>query len=259
MKRSVIILSLLVLSLSAFAQAPPPKPELYLIHEEVARPSMIMQYEAVTRDFLNAFTEKKADPKIFGMNLYLSTDMHYIYVVPIANWAALDTMMASWMTIGETIGKEKWRDLMNRGNAAMISYDEFVVMRRPDLSYAPANPRLKMEEHKFHHLMFYYLDAGGVEEAEKIAKDYVALFKSKNISEPFDIFQSLSGTDLPVWVVSVPARSAADFYATEEKVNATLGDAVRPLQARALAVTRKFDVRDVVARPEMSYPLPTAK
>jgi hypothetical protein len=259
MKRSVLAsLACIALALPALAADPvaPVKPQLYLIHEEIARPSMLVQYESTTNELLAAMTEKKADPKVFGMNLYVTTDFHYVFVVPIANWASIDGFQQSWMTLGESVGKEKWANLMKRGNQTMESYSEFVVARRPDLSYEPATPRFKPEEARFSHWEFYYLDPARADEAEQIAKDYASLFRAKNIGDGFSVFMAVSGSDLPLLVVSVPAKSAADFYVEDEKVNATLGKDVVPLQMRALAITRRYETRDAVFRPEMSYPVP---
>ena len=258
MKRGLLALGFLFLAVSVSGQATPEKPQYFLIHEEMAKPSMLQQYEGASRDIVATFKEKSADPKVFNVNVYMATDFRYLYVVPIANWAGLDAFQQSWMALSQTVGKDRWRDLMTRGNNAMSSYNEFVIMRRPDLSYTPASPRLKPEEQPFVHMMFYYLDPARSDESEQIAKDYVALFKAKNISDAFSIFQFMSGNDLPVLLATTRAKSAADFYANDEKVNAMLGADVRALQARALAITRKFEVRDAMYRPELSYPGPAA-
>ena len=258
MKRGLLALGFLFLAVSVSGQATPEKPQYFLIHEEMAKPSMLQQYEGASRDLVAAFKEKSADPKVFIVNVFATTEFQYLYVVPIANWGGLDVFQQSWMAFGQTVGKERWRDVMTRGNNAMSSYNEFVIMRRPDLSYTPASPRLKPEEQAFVHMTFYYLDPARSDESEQIAKDYVALFKAKNISDAFSIYQVLSGTDLPILLATTRAKSAADFYANDEKVNAMLGADVRALQARALAITRKLEVRDAMYRPELSYPGPAA-
>jgi hypothetical protein len=251
-----ICVALLSLAIPAIAADPAPaaKPQLFLIHEEVARPSKLMQYESTTNELLAAITEKKGDPKIFGMNLYTTTEFHYVFVVPIANWAAIDTFQANWTALGESIGKEKWASLMKRNNETMESYNEFVVVRRPDLSYEPVTPRVKPEEQRFVHWAFYYLDPARAEESEQIARDYAALFKSKNIGDGFTVYQAVSGNDMPLLVVGVPAKNAADFYTEDAKVNATFGADIAPLAMRAMAITRKYRTMDAVYRPEMSYP-----
>ncbi|GAC1437900.1 MAG: hypothetical protein NVSMB68_09760 [Thermoanaerobaculia bacterium] len=250
--------SLLPVALLA-QNAPTPKPELFLIHEEVAKPSMLGQYESVTRELLNLFAEKHADPKVFGMNNYMTTDFHYLFVVPIANWAALDTFQQSWMALGQAVGKDRWSDLMNRGNAAMSSYNEFVVAKRSDLSYMPATPRLKQSEVGFVRWAFYYIDASKpMEDVEQVAKDYAALFRSKNVPDPFTVYQAMNGSDLPLLIVAIPARDAADFWAEDQRVNSMVGADVRPLQVRAMRNTRRYELRDGTVRRDLSYPPPAA-
>ena len=255
---TLIALGIFSISLPILAADPvaAPKPQLYLIHEEVARPSMLPQYESMTTEILNTLTEKKADPKVFGMNLYVTNDLHYVYIVPISGWAALDTFQQSWMKIGEAVGKEKWAMVMKRANETMESYTELVAAYRPDLSYVPANPRFKPEEAKFVHWEFYYLDAVRAEESEQVARDYVAFFKSKNIGDGFQVYQAQSGSDLPLLVVAVPAKSAADYWETDEKITAAYGKELQPLQMRAMSITRRFETRDANYRADLSFPLP---
>ena len=255
------LLLLAAVTLSGQTPAAPatPAPQYFLIHEEVARPSMVAQYESVTRDLLNAFTEKKADPKVFGMRLYTSPDFHYYYVVPISSWAAMDAFPASWASISQAVGKDRWKDLMLRGNSAMSSYNEYVIMRRDDLSYVPANPRVPVQDRMYAHWSFYYVDAAHTDDIEQVAKDFVALYKSKNLDTGFTVYQVMSGNDLPLYIVSSAGRNAADYWANDERVNAILGNDVRPLQARAASYTRKLEMREGRLRPEMSYPLPATK
>jgi hypothetical protein len=252
MKRIVLLVSFLAFS-SAFAQDMP-RPELYILHEEVVKPSAMMAYEAASKDFLNTLAEKKVSSPALTWNAFMSNDMHYLYMVRIPNFAALDSSMAEWEKAKATVGAARWTDLERRGSEPLASYNETVFMRRPDLSYDPANPRLKMEEHRYFRLDFYYLVPGKMTEAEAIAKDYVALFKRKNITEAFNIFIGILGENLPLLVASIPAKNEADSIALDERVNATLGADVRPLQARAMAITRRFERRSVMARPDLSYP-----
>jgi hypothetical protein len=253
MKRLSLVASLVVLfTLSVYA-ADPPKPQLFLIHEETAMPSMITQYEASTKDLIKAFADKKMTSSSFMVNTYMTNDFHYLYMTPIANWAQIDSVYKDWMTADATVGKERWADIMKRGGAAMVSYDDAVAARRDDLSYQPENPRLKMEEMPYARVDYYYLKPGAEAAAEQVAKDYVALFKEKKIADGFTIYMAMSGHDLPLLVAVIPAKSPADFAAVDEKTAATLGDALRNLQGRALALTRRIEHKDSWYRPDMSY------
>ena len=57
MRRILLLVSCLTAS-AALAQNMP-KPDLYLVHEETAKPSSMAGYESAGRDFLAALTEKK--------------------------------------------------------------------------------------------------------------------------------------------------------------------------------------------------------
>jgi hypothetical protein len=257
MKRTILLVSFLAFS-AAFA-ADMPKPELYLIHEEVIKPGSMMAYEAAGKDFLAALSEKKFNSPALIFNAYMTNDLHYLYIFPIANFASLDSSYVEWEKAKLAMGADRWAALERRSADASVSYNEIVTMRRPDLSYAAANPRLKPDEQKYVRLDFYYLVPGKQSEAEAIARDYAALFKAKNITESYSIYLGVLGNDLPVLVAAVPARSAADQAAADERVNATLGADVLPLQARAMAITRRFERRDATFRPDLSRMAPAAK
>ena len=252
MKRIALLVSLLGLS-SAFAQDMP-KPDLYIVHEEVVKPGSMMSYEGASKDFVNTLAEKKISSPALSWNAYMTNDMHYLYVVRIPNFAAMDSSMAEWDKAKAAVGAARWGDLERRSSEGMSSYSEIVTMRRADLSYMPANPRLKQEEERYVRLDYYYLLPGKQAEAEAVAKDYVALFKQKNIGERYSIFISVLGSDLPLLVAAIPAKSAADLLSADERVNATLGADVRPLQGRAMALTRRFERREAAYRPDLSYP-----
>jgi hypothetical protein len=129
-------------------------------------------------------------------------------------------------------------------------------MWRPDLSYMPATPRLAQTDRRYFRWDFYYLLPGREKESEQIARDYAALFRQKGITDSFNIYTAVLGTDLPLLVAAIPAKSATDLLAADERINATLGADVRPLQQRAMAITRRFERREGTLRPDLSYPAP---
>ena len=257
MKRT-FLLFLLLASFSAFAQqAEMPKPQLYIVHEEVAKPSGMMQYEASAKDFVAALSEKKVPA--LNWRTFMTSDFHYIYLAPIANFAAYDAMQSEWGRARDMVGASRFDEVMHRGNDAMVSYNEQIVMWRPDLSYMPAAPRLAQTDRRYFRWDFYYLLPGHEKESEQIARDYVALFRQKGITDSFNIYTAVLGTDLPLLVAAIPAKSQTDLLAADERNNATLGADVRPLQQRAMAITRRFERREGTLRPDLSYPGMTSK
>jgi len=254
MKRTILALALLFAPAAVFAQ---PKPAFIVVHEEIVPPAMVARYETLSKEFVSMLAAKNiADPNI-NFSTFMTPDFHYLFVSRLpGGLAGYESMFNSWMSLPEKIGKDKWADFTGRSVGSMNSYNEVLAMRRDDLSYAPAAPRLKPEEQGYVHWQFYYLVPGKESEAEAIARDYAALFKAKNMTDPFTVYLAMNGNDLPLLVVATTGKSAADYAVNDDRVNAMLGNDVRPLQARALAITRKFETREGWYRPDLSYPAP---
>jgi len=261
MRRTALALALLALPLAVFAQpAPSPKPAIIAVHEEIVPPSMVMRYEALTKELLATLAAKNVNDPNIALTTFMTPDFHYVYVSPLkGGLAGFETMFNAWMSVPDKVGKEKWAEMTARSVGTTSSYNEILAMRRDDLSYMPAIPRLKPEEQVYVRWQFYYLVPGKESEAEQVAKDYASLFKSKNIADGFTIYMAMNGNDLPLLVAAITAKSAADFAMIDEKNTATLGNDLRALQARALSITRKFETREGWYRPDLSYPAPPMK
>src|SRR5438309_10051129 len=148
MKRTFLLFALL-LSFSAFAQQTEmPKPQLYIVHEEVVKPSAMMQYEASAKDFVAALSEKKFSSPALNWRTFMTPDFHYIYLAPIANFAAYDSIQGEWNRARDMVGASRFDDVMHRGNDAKASYNEQIFMWRSDLSYTPTAPRLAQTDRR---------------------------------------------------------------------------------------------------------------
>lgn len=250
MKRLVLIALSLACAAAALA-AEPAKPMLFDIREEVANPAMVPQYESATKDLVKLFND--GGPSVsasYRFTTFMTNDLHYVYLLPLANYAALDRMNDDWMNAGKTFGNDRWMDIMKRNANAMTSYNDTVVMYRPDLSYEPSDAAMQQP---YARVQFYYLRPGAEQQAEQVARDYATLFRSKNIPNGFRIYMAQTGMDLPLLVAVIPAKSASDWTMADEKNNATLGDALKALQMRAMSISRRIESKEIWARPDLSY------
>jgi hypothetical protein len=98
-------------------------------------------------------------------------------------------------------------------------------------------------------------------DADALAKEFVALFKAKNMPNGYRLFKSEMGPDMPAIIVEVGAKDAADYYAQETSNRTTLGAEGQALFAKAFALTRRFETRSGWLRPDLSVmpPAPAQK
>ena len=245
------LLCALVLGGTADVSAQGPTGPMFVIHQEIVSPGKVAEYEAGSKAFIAMIQQHRATMPDFSYDAIMGEDFVYTFIAPIKDMGGMDAIGQQFGAMAQA-GGAKWAELMARNDENIEYYSEWVASLAPDVSYYPANPRIKQEEAKFNNYDFYYLKSGKGPDAMAIAKDYKELFASKGIRNGYQIFVALTGSELPLLVVQSGAKSPADFAASLEADQAALGDAGKALAARAMAITRRFETKGAWGRPDLS-------
>jgi hypothetical protein len=230
-----------------------PAPQYFVLHQEKAKPSMVKEYESTTKEFVAMVKANKTKMTHFSFNCFASPDFTYTFVAPIPNLAGLDAINADFGALAQSAGAALL-DLNKRGGVAMERVDESVIQRLPELSYAPPEPRLESGRARYYHYGFYYVIPGREPEVEALGQEYLKLFKAKGVTNGYTIYKGVMGADLPYYFVSEGALDAADFQAEDAKTAAQVGPELQALGARLMALTRRYETREAVPRPDLSLP-----
>jgi len=230
-----------------------PAPQYFVLHQERAKPSMIKEYESTTKEFVALVKANKTKMPHFSFNAFVSPDFLYSYVSPIPNLAGMDAINGDFGALFQAAGPAL-SDLNKRGGVAMERVDETVIQRLPELSYAPAEPRLESGRARYYHYGFYYVIPGREAEVEALGQEYLKLFKAKGVKNGYTIYKAVMGADMPYYFVSEGALDAADFETEDAKTAALVGPELQALGARLMALTRRYETREAVPRPDLSVP-----
>jgi hypothetical protein len=255
MKRRTLAALALVAVLAALAvpalAAEPPR--LFVLHQEIVKPSMIPLYEQTTKEFLGLVQQHRSASPAFWFTTFAGHDYVYSYVGPIQSFATIDTINAGFQALAEASGP-KWPDVMKRNGEAIDYIRESVLMEDPSLSYTPDKPRIKDEEARFFHFDLYYVQPGREPEAEALAREFVDLFRRKGVTSPYRLFKVVMGPETPLLTVVIPARDAADYAAQDAAARELLGAEGQALFQRAFALSRRFEQHEAWIRPDLSLP-----
>lgn len=236
-------------SLTSLAQAGEEKPQLFVVWEDIVHPSKSMGYEAGLKAWVD-FNTKYKYPR--PVTVYRTNDYRYYILIPIEKLADIDDFEKYFTELGEEAGKE----VAEIGKLMAGTYESGtfgVVALRTDLSYAPENPRVKLEDINFVWWNYYYIKSGKEKEAEAIAKEWQALWKSKGITDYFNVYQPMLWSDLPVMVAAGGAISAADYYSHMEKNVEKMGDEYLALTKKTMDACRRFEQRTGFILRDLSY------
>lgn len=249
--RTRLLSALALLAGAPLALGQQQAPAYFVVHQEVAKPTMVAQYEATSKEFVALVKAHKDKMPHFRFNAYVSPDFTYTYVVAMPNIATMDAINAEFGALAQAAGAS-FMDINRRGGAATDHVRESIVALAPELSYRPAQPRLKPEEIRYVHYDFYYVLPGREPDADALSADYLKLFRDKGIANGYNVYKTVMGPEMPLYVVAIGAKDAGDFHAENAKTQAQLGAEGQTLAGRAMGLTRRFDQRSAVPRPDLS-------
>jgi hypothetical protein len=240
----MVFLSVLFV-LSGLTGAQEQKSQLYSISEMAVKPAMAAKFEAAVKKEIEL-----GYPMPF--ETYSTDDFFYYFLVPIENYAGIDSMTKAEGDWAAKIGQE-YQALMKSVEGTFDYYRAGVVRSVPELSYAPKKPRLKPEEQKFISWGYAYVEFGKEKEFADICKQFVEVSKSKDTSIGWNMFVVESGTEMPFYFWAEGGKSAAEYYAENEKVMKKMGEEkFAELWNKLLATLRKFETKSGMLRPDLS-------
>lgn len=240
----MVFLSVLFV-LSGMTGAQEQKAQLYSISEMAVKPAMAAKFEAAVKKQIEL-----GYPMPF--ETYSTDDFLYYFLVPIENYAGIDSMAKAEGEWGAKIGKE-YEALMKSVEGTFDHYRAGVIRFLPELSYAPKKPRLKPEEQKFITWGYAYVEFGKEKEFSDINRQFVELYKSQDASIGWNMFVVESGAEMPLYFWAETGKSAAEYYAEKGKDWKKVGEEKRAeLWNKFLATVRKFESKTGRLRPDIS-------
>lgn len=224
--------------------------QLWLVHQEIAKPSMLQQWNSTTLEVMQ-LAAKVGAPTMTRSIVLEGEDLTFSFAVPLKSFNDITGVSQDFDLMAKKEPKA-FADLMQRGWAPVESSREFFLRERTDLSYRPEHSSLKPEDMRFYRYDTYAVMPGKEDEAMAIAREFAALYKAKGVTRPYRVFWVESGPDMPALVVESPAKDGADYYTELAAERAQLGEEGKALFARAYAISRRIQHNNAWLRPDLS-------
>ena len=246
----LLLTGLLIYSTITLAQEEP-KDQLYWVREEVAKVDMWNQYEETSKQWVEMMTGADLDfPYMWASQ---RDDGHYYYLFPLDNYAAIDKMPEIFGSAIEKIGKEKWAEFMKKNESSMVTHKDFIATRSAKYSYAPKEPRLKPEDAKFIHWMFFHYKLENRKEIMDIMMEWKKLYEEKNIKNGYTIWLIELGLDNNMIALTENFKDGADYYASMEADNALMETEASVLWAKMAPFITSIENKYGEQRPDLGF------
>ncbi len=234
------------LSLSAVTAQTPSDGQFVRVHQIHVKPGMTAQYEAARKDLIAEFAKHKYS---YGFTESRGENLVYRRVIQLDNWADLDRRSAEGARIRPSLDPS----IRRRLDEAVDHLTYWTFRTRPDLAYTPDNPRLSPEEVGFHHYVFLYLRRGIGNEFDETLKKLLDLRKKHLPGDVITVAQAVTGSDVPMLLIRIPAKDAADYYAQTQRLQSAAGAEQQRLIEQLRRSYRKLEQSNNTVLPELSY------
>lgn len=221
--------------------------QAYWIHEDVVKPSMTAEYEAVCKELTSALAEHAID---FPTIVTQTMDNRYLWVSPIASMSDIQND-DTFDQLSEKMGAEAMGALFDRMDKCYEIEQDYVLHLRKDLSYMPGGITQTPEGKNFR--KFYYLhynpsDSKAIGDQMKAVK---ALFESKGSKVHYRVYQSGFGTRGAFYMVAVAAADAGEDALMSAENRELFGEEGQSTMGKMFSMLRKYEEFSGYMRPDL--------
>jgi hypothetical protein len=227
------------------------KDQLYWVREEVAKVDMWDKYESTSKEWIEMMTSAGLDfPYMWASQ---RDDGHYYYLFPLENYAAIDKFPGIFGAATDKIGKDKWAKFMVENESSIVTHKDFIVTRSAKYSYWPEEPRLKPEDAKFIHWMFFHYKLENRKEIMDIMMEWKKLYEEKNIKNGYTIWLIELGLDNNLITLTESYKDGADYYTSMETDNALMEAEASALWAKMSPFITSVENKYGNQRPDLGF------
>jgi len=233
-----------------FSQAEKTKPHLIYVLEVRAKTTKVEEFENSVRELIGLFKKFEFPRSIVGD---ITEDYCYLFSTPIESYGDIDILYKDLAGIQKRMDADKHQILRIRFKDALKSTRSGVILKRPDLSYAPNEPRLHALEARYMRMDVFYIKAGREEEFEDFCKTLADQWQQKGVSEPFSVYAGQMGTDSPVYYLSMAGINPADFWSHAGRTWDHNGSEFPKLRKKIMPFCRKWEFNTGWLRLDLSF------
>ncbi len=222
----------------------------YQIHEDVVLPSMVGEYEAVAKEFMN--NVKKYNMPEMKWITTQTNDFRYLYVSPISKMADLDNNKG-WIALRDGMGADSMTALFTRMGKCYDVHFDYILNLDKELSYMPGGITQTPEGQDYRR--FYYLYTTPQNEV-KLAENMKAvkdLFQKKGSKMEYRVYRSGFGVKEEYYMVAIAAKDGITFETIDADNNKLLGADADKIFGDMMKYVSKFEEVTGRMRPDLAW------
>lgn len=240
-------LTLLFISLTALAQQG--ENQAFLIHEDQVKPSMMEEYEKVSRELVSAC--KTNNVKNINWSVASMHDGTYLAITPIKGLS--DIQNFNFEDLREKVGEAKFSQMFEDFNKCYSNHGDYVTILMPSLSYMPDGLTTNTEGKNYR--VWHRLDVSpaNIQKVQDKMKELKDLYASKNSKMHYRIYRSGFGNVGDYFVAVISAKDAVDYDSMSAENQKLIGEEGKKIFDEMFEYVDAYTVKRGSMRPDLAY------
>lgn len=240
------LLSMLLVIAPIFINA---QNQAYWVHEDQVKPAKVMEYEQVTKDFIDAC--KKHELKNADWATAQVNDGKYLTISPIEKMADFDKNPLA--PLAEKMGEKEFVKIFNRFNQCYDKHRDYVVILNSALSYMPEGLDVDTPGQDYRKWHFLHVIPSNISKLRAKMKEIKTLYKDKGSKEYYRVYRSAFGTNGDYYLVTISAKNAQSYAQLSTENDTLLGDEGEKMMQELYGLLESYEVKTGRMRPDLGY------
>lgn len=222
--------------------------QMYEVHEDQVKPSMVTQYEKTAKMFADKMREHNISE---GAYLVTNTsDFRYLYVNPIDSLGQNNNGMRE---LWEKMGEEAFGEMMDGFNGTYDRHGNYVIVMDKELCYMPEGLTQTPEGENYRKFYYVYYKPEHGSEMREAFKGIKDLFVSKNSKVHYRVYRSGYGNMDQFYMVAVGAKNGVEMEQRSLDNQTHLGEEAQPVWDKMMKFATKMEEYTGSIRPDLGY------
>jgi hypothetical protein len=231
------------------AQEPEKQYQMFLVNDDVVKPSMASKYYEASKKWVALLTKYEYPAPI---NVYWTDDNHVLWATPIRNFGDMDKLTEVFNKMREK-SPDEFKEAYDAFTGTYVSTRTSVYALDMKNSIIAEDAESKAEEADFVFFDIFNFEPGKDEEVEKVLNEIKAFWADKEIIQSWYMYWGVMGTDSPVLWMAASAKNVREFWAENAKMWEALGEEADKLQQKLMKYVTKEETKMAWIQKELAY------
>lgn len=248
-KKLFVVFAAWAFTCSVFAQDK--TTQAFWVHEDRVKPSMVMEYEKVSKEFTDQC--KKHNIQTLAWISTQSDDFRYLFVSPIDSLSDITKANKGFGTLREKMGEDAFDKLFDDMDDCYDSHGDYVLVLDKSLSYMPDGITQTPEGQDYRRFIYLHTTPSGMSGMKEGMQAVKKMFEEKGSKTHYRIYRSAFGNMGSFYMVAIAAKDGVTYEQMSVENEKLLGPEAQAVFGKVMKHVTKMEEVSGRMRPDLAY------